>query len=364
MEAYPPAFPQKGRGAVSNATARFERERREPIDDGWSRTGAEDEEDEPPRLKTTVTIDSSRTVIARNDSPDLGFDRSVNPYRGCEHGCIYCYARPSHAFLGLSPGLDFESRLLAKPAAPQLLAQELAKPGYTAEPLALGSNTDPYQPIEREMRITRGILEVLRDFNHPLTITTKSALVLRDLDILAPMAELGLAQVGISLTTLHPALARKMEPRAPRPRRRLEAIRALSLAGVPTAVMAAPMIPGLNDSELERILEAAAEAGASSASYVLLRLPLEIKDLFREWLEAHVPERAKHVLSLVRATRGGRLNDANFGSRFRGEGPYAELMRTRFKLARKRLGLERRNWRADCSRFRVPPRAGDQLKLL
>jgi len=361
MDTELPALTRKGRGAVSNATARFECQKRERIDDGWGNTC---HEEEPPKLKTTVTIDTSRTVIARNDSPDLGFDRSINPYRGCEHGCIYCYARPSHAFLGLSPGLDFEGRRIGKPTAPELLAEELAKPGYEAEPIALGSNTDPYQPIEREMRITRSILEVLRDFNHPLTITTKSALVLRDLDILGDMAERNLVQVGISVTTLDPALARAMEPRAPAPLRRLEAIRALSEAGVPTAVMAAPMIPALNDSELERILEAASEAGASSASYVLLRLPLEIKDLFDEWLKAHFPERARHVLSLVRATRGGRLNDSNFGSRFRGEGPYAELMRTRFKLARKRLGLERRNWSLDCSRFKVPPRAGDQLELL
>jgi len=363
MDAPLPDLPRKGRGAISNATPRFEPQRKVRIDDGWGSAAGEDEE-EPPRLATTVTIDASRTVIARNESPDIGFDRSVNPYRGCEHGCIYCYARPSHAFLGLSPGLDFETRLVAKPAAPALLAEELRKPGYRVEPLALGSNTDPYQPIEREMKITRGILEVLSAFNHPLTITTKSVLVLRDLDILAPMAARGLVQVGISVTTLDPALARSMEPRAPAPRRRLAAIRSLSEAGIPTAVMAAPMIPALNDSELERILEAAAEAGATAASYVLLRLPLEIKDLFSEWLTAHAPARAKHVLSLVRAVRGGRLNDPNFGSRFRGEGPYAELIRTRFKLARKRLGLERRNWRPDCSQFKPPPRAGDQLKLL
>ena len=241
---------------------RYEPARKERIDDGWG-AAQFDEDEEPPRLATTVTIDASRTVIARNDSPDIPFDRSVNPYRGCEHGCVYCYARPSHAFLGLSPGLDFESRLVAKPEAPKLLAQELAKPGYTVEPLALGTNTDPYQPIEREMRITRGILEVLRDFNHPVTITTKSALVLRDLDILAAMAERGLAHVGISVTTLDAALARAMEPRAPSPRRRLAAIRALSESGIPTAVMAAPLIPALNDFELERILEAAAREGAT-----------------------------------------------------------------------------------------------------
>jgi len=363
MDAKLPDLPRKGRGAISNPSPRYEPARTERIDDGWG-AAQFGEDEEPPRLATTVTIDASRTVIARNDSPDIPFDRSVNPYRGCEHGCVYCYARPSHAFLGLSPGLDFESRLVAKPEAPKLLAQELAKPGYTVEPLALGTNTDPYQPIEREMRITRGILEVLSDFNHPVTITTKSALVLRDVDILAAMAERGLAHVAISVTTLDAALARAMEPRAPAPRRRLAAIRALSENGIPTAVMAAPLIPALNDFELERILEAAAREGASGAGYTLLRLPLEIKDLFSEWLAAHFPERAKHVLSLIRGMRGGKLNDPNFGSRFSGQGPYAGIMRARFQLALKRLGLNKRDWRPTTTLFKVPPRPGDQLELL
>ena len=363
-----PDLPRKGRGAVSNPTGRYEPARYERVDDGWGAgAGHATElglEDDPLPLRTTVTLDASRTAIVRNQSPDIPFDRSVNPYRGCEHGCIYCFARPTHAFLGLSPGLDFESRLLAKPDAPQLLAEELRKPGYAVEPLALGTNTDPYQPIEREYKITRGILEVLRDFNHPVCITTKSALVTRDLDILGPMAAKGLARVALSVTTLDPALARVMEPRAPRPGRRLEAIRALAQASVPTAVFTAPIIPAINDAEMERVLEAATVAGATSAGYVLLRLPLEIKDLFREWLAAHFPDRANHVLSLIREMRGGRLNDPNFGSRFSGQGPYAEMIRRRFRLACKRLGLTRGSWSLDCSLFKPPPKAGDQLSLL
>src|SRR5579883_1975046 len=354
-----PALPRKGRGAISNISSRYDREKRSAVDDGWSR----DEDDLPP-LRTTVSVDASRSAIVRNQSPDIPFDRSVNPYRGCEHGCIYCFARPSHAYLGYSPGLDFESKLLAKPDAPKLLAEELRRPGYQVEPLALGTNTDPYQPLEREMRITRGILEVLRDFQHPVCITTKSALVARDIDILAPMAEKGLAGVGISVTSLDPALARVMEPRAPRPDRRLATIRALAAAGIPTAVMTAPMIPAINDAELERLLEAGVAHGATSASYVLLRLPLEIKELFTEWLEAHFPERAKHVLSLVRGMRGGKLYDAEFGSRFTGQGPYAELIRKRFRLACRRLGIDKRDWKLDRTRFAPPPRKGDQLMLL
>jgi DNA repair photolyase len=355
-----PDLPRKGRGAVSNAAGRFEPTRRERVDDGWNSP----DEEEPPPLRTSVAIDATKTAIVRNQSPDIPFDRSVNPYRGCEHGCVYCFARPTHAYLGLSPGLDFESRLTAKPEAPKLLAAELRKPGYRVEPLALGTNTDPYQPIEREYKITRGILEVLRDFDHPLVITTKSALVTRDIDILAPMAARNLARVAISVTTLDPALARVMEPRAPRPERRLGAIRALAQAGIPTAVMTAPMIPALNDAELESLLEAAAAAGATSAGYVLLRLPLEIKDLFSEWLEAHFPGRAKHVLNRIRDIRGGRLNNAEFGTRFVGQGPYAELIRKRFRLACARLKLNRGRWDLDLTRFKPPPRAGDQLSLL
>jgi DNA repair photolyase len=356
-----PDLPKKGRGAISNKAGRFEPAARERIDDGWR--SALESDDELPPLATTVMIDATRSAIVRNRSPDIPFDRSLNPYRGCEHGCIYCFARPTHAYLGFSPGLDFESRLLAKPQAPKLLADELAKPGYAVEPLALGTNTDPYQPIERERRITRGVLEVLRDFNHPVCITTKSALVTRDLDILAPMAAKGLACVAVSVTTLDPALARVMEPRAPRPEKRLAAIKALAGAGVPTAVMTAPLIPALNDAELESLLEKGAEAGATSAGYTLLRLPLEIKDLFTEWLEAHFPARAKHVLALIRDIRGGKLNDANFGTRFSGQGPYAEMIRKRFALASRRLGLDKRDWSLDCTKFAVPPRAGDQLRL-
>jgi DNA repair photolyase len=362
MEEGLPDLPRKGRGAVSNATGRFEPYRRERTDDGWG--SAELSEDELPPLRTSVAIDTTRTAIVHNQSPDIGFDRSINPYRGCEHGCIYCFARPTHAYLGLSPGLDFESKLLAKPEAPKLLEAELRARGYRCAPLALGTNTDPYQPIERDYKITRGLLEVLRDFDHPIMITTKSALVARDIDILAPMAAKGLASVALSITTLEPALARAMEPRAPRPEKRLATIRALAEAGVPTAVMTAPMIPALNDAEMERILEAAAEAGARSAGYVLLRLPHEIKDLFAEWLKAHYPDRAKHVLSLVREMRGGKLNDPNFGSRFRGQGPYAAIIRKRFRLACERLGLNARETNLDCSLFRPPPQAGDQLRLL
>ena len=357
-----PDLPRKGRGAASNPTSRFEPARYERIDDGWGRT-ALDAEDEPPPLRTTVTLDTTRTAIVRNKSPDIPFDQSVNPYRGCEHGCVYCFARPTHAFLGFSPGLDFESRLLAKPDAPKLLGQELRKPGYKVEPLALGTNTDPYQPIEREYKITRGILEVLRDFNHPVTITTKGALVTRDIDVLAPMAARGLARVAVSVTTLDHATARVMEPRAPRPDRRLQAIRTLAQAGIPTSIMTAPIIPALNDWEIERLLEAGVAHGAAGAGYVILRLPLEIKDLFSEWLEAHFPKRAKHVLSLMREIRGGKLYDAQFGTRFTGQGPYAEMIGKRFRLACQRLGIEKSSWRLDCTQFKPPPRPGDQLAL-
>ncbi|MFO1061491.1 MAG: PA0069 family radical SAM protein [Dongiaceae bacterium] len=371
IEPEPPDFPElppdtalpdrarKGRGAVSNRVGRYEPETRQAEHDGWDRP---DEDDAPP-LRTSVTIDSTRTIIARNQSPDLGFDRSINAYRGCEHGCVYCFARPTHAFLGLSPGLDFESRLFAKPDAAALLAEELGKPGYRPAVMAIGTNTDPYQPIEREYGITRQVLQVLSDFNHPVGIVTKSALVLRDLDILGPMAERGLVQVSLSLTTLDRGLARRMEPRASTPARRLEAIAGLAAAGVPAGVMTAPMIPGLNDMELEKLLEAAAAAGARTAGYVLLRLPLEIKDLFREWLEAHVPDRAERVLNLIRETRDGRLNDPSFGSRMKGQGPYAELIAKRFKLATRRHGLNQERWQPNLSLFRRPPRAGDQLSL-
>jgi len=349
----------KGRGAGSNVSGRYESQHRVLTDDGW---GALDEE--PPALKTVVAIDATRTIIARNDSPDLSFDRSINPYRGCEHGCIYCFARPTHAYLGLSPGQDFEAKLFAKPKAAELLARELRKPGYKVRTMALGTNTDPYQPIDERYRLTRDILKVLRDFKHPVGIVTKSNRILRDVDVLSEMASQRLASAAISVTTLDRKLARAMEPRAPTPERRLDAIRALSAAGVPTSVMAAPMIPALNDHELESILERAKEAGATSAGYVVLRLPLEIKDLFREWLEAQQPGRATHVMSLIRSMRGGKDYDAEWGKRMKGDGVYAELIAKRFKLACERLGLNR-DWRPlRTDLFKPPPVLGDQLRLI
>ncbi len=361
MDSPLPQAPRKGRGAVSNAAGRYEPHRRDAFDDGW---GSADPAAEERPLRTTVGRDASRKVIARNQSPDIPFDRSINPYRGCEHGCVYCFARPTHAWLGLSPGLDFETRLFAKPDAARLLERELAAKSYRPAPIALGTNTDPYQPIERRLEITRQILQVLARANHPLTIVTKSNLVLRDLDILAPMAAQGLARVKISVTTLERDLARSLEPRAPTPARRLQALRELNAAGLPCGVMAAPMIPALNDMELEAILEAAAEAGATSAGYILLRLPLEIKDLFEEWLAAHAPDRQSRVLKLMRETRGGKLYDATFGRRMKGRGVYAELLNQRFRLACKRLGLDRGEGDLDVSQFRPPPADPDQLTLL
>jgi DNA repair photolyase len=350
---------RKGRGATSNDSGRFEKERQVSFDDGWGATDAE-----PAPLTTTLTQDTTRTIIARNDSPDIGFDRSINPYRGCEHGCIYCYARPSHAYLGLSPGLDFESRLFYKPEAAALLAGELRKKGYSCRPIALGSNTDPYQPVERRLGITRSILEVLRDFRHPVTIVTKSALIHRDIDILSEMAKDSLAIVTVSVTTLDRALARRMEPRASTPERRLETISALTSAGIPTGVLTAPMIPALNDNELEQILERVKEAGAVSAGYVLLRLPLELKPLFKEWLEEHFPGKAAHVLSLVAQTHGGRLYDSTWSTRMTGSGPYAEMLRLRFDRACRKIGFHQRTARPlDTTLFRPPPQKGDQLAL-
>ncbi|MBI3452922.1 MAG: PA0069 family radical SAM protein [Rhodospirillales bacterium] len=365
-----PARPRKGRGAIGNPAGRYERESKIAVDDGWSHAadpdsegdGAATDEDSPP-LPTTIGIDATRTIINRNDSPDVPFEQSINPYRGCEHGCIYCFARPSHAYFGLSSGLDFETKLFAKPNAATLLAEELRRPGYAPSPIALGTNTDPYQPIEREIRITRAILETLAAFNHPLTIVTKSALVARDVDILGPMAAKNLARVFVSVTTLDRDLARRLEPRAPTAARRLGAIAELARAGVPTGVMAAPMIPALNDAEMEAILAAARDAGAVSAGYTLLRLPYEIKDLFAEWLAVHAPLKAKHVLALVRGVRDGRLNDPEFGSRMRGSGPYAELIAKRFRLACQRLDLNKNRWSLDLAQFRPPPRPGDQLRL-
>jgi DNA repair photolyase len=355
---------RKGRGAVSNRPGRYEPGDRPLEDDGWD--SVQKDEAEAPPLRTTVQPDTSKTVIAWNESPDLGFDRSINPYRGCEHGCIYCFARPTHAYLGLSPGLDFETRLFAKHDAASILARELAKPGYKPAPIGIGTNTDPYQPIERELGIMRQVLEVLDRFNHPVTIVTKSALILRDLDILSRMAQRGLVEATVSVTTLDPELARKLEPRAPTPPRRLATIEALAAAGISTGVLAAPMIPALNDQELEAILAAAAERGVGRAGYVLLRLPLEIADLFREWLEAHVPDRAEHVLSLMRDTREGKLYKSQWGTRMRGTGPYADLLRQRYRIAMRKLGLAKRGGGAIGLRsdlFAVPKGERAQFEL-
>jgi DNA repair photolyase len=347
-----------GRGALSNASGRYERQARVLIDDGW------DIEEELPPLKTELLRDTARTIITRNNSPDISFEQSINPYRGCEHGCIYCFARPTHAYMGLSPGADFESRLFAKPNAAELLAKELSAPGYVPKVIAMGTNTDPYQPIERNLRVTRSILEVLRDFNHPVGIVTKSALILRDLDILGPMAEKGLAKTAVSVTTLDRKLARAMEPRASTPPRRLQTIKGLVEAGIPTAVMFAPVIPALNDEELENVLASAHGMGARSAGYVLLRLPLEIKDLFREWLESVEPGRAKHVMSLIRSMRGGKDYDSAWHTRMRGTGPYASMIARRFHLAVKRLGMNREGRSLDLHSFKRPPHLGEQLALL
>ena len=347
----------KGRGATLQIEGRFESVVREIVDDGW---GAADEE--LPPFKTTVTIDSAKSVISRNDSPDLPFSLSLNAYRGCEHGCIYCYARPSHAYLNLSPGLDFETQLFAKPDAAKLLRAELAKHAYVCSPIALGSNTDPYQPIEREWQITRQILQVLAECKHPVSIVTKSALVERDLDLFTQLARDNLVQVFVSVTTLDAGLARNMEPRAASARRRLQAVRTLNEAGVPCGVMVAPVIPFLTDAEMENILQAAHEHGARSAGYVLLRLPYELKNLFKDWLTTHYPLKAEHVMSRMREMRGGRENDAEYGSRFRGEGLFAELLTKRFKLTCERLGLNRGRVSFDTSKF-IKPNLGGQQSL-
>jgi DNA repair photolyase len=346
-----------GRGAVSNPGVRFDTHASAPFDDGWDTLTQE--VGDLPRLDTTLTRDSTRSAIAWNTSPDIGFDRAVNPYRGCEHGCIYCYARPTHAYLGYSPGLDFETKLIYKPDVAELLEKELRKPGYVAKTLALGSNTDPYQPVERTLKLTRSVLEVLDRYNHPVGIVTKSAGVLRDLDILVSMAKRNLARVHMSVTTLDARLARVMEPRAATPARRLHAIAELTRAGVPAGVLAAPMIPALNDAELEKILEAAAKAGARHAGYVLLRLPLELRQMFEEWLHTHFPERAKHVLSLIRQTRSGNLNDPRFHSRFTGQGVYADLLSRRFTRAARQFGFGEARTQLDCRSFAVPALAAE-----
>jgi DNA repair photolyase len=362
---FAPPRARKGRGATLNPPNRFERHEAAPFDDGWN-TLAADIAELPP-LPTTLIRDSSRTVIAWNQSPDIGFDRAVNPYRGCEHGCIYCYARPSHATLGYSPGLDFETKLLFKPDVAELLEKELRKPGYVARTLALGSNTDPYQPVERTLKLTRAVLQVLERFNHPVSIVTKSAGVLRDLDILQSLAQRNLVRVHLSITTLDAALARVMEPRAATPARRLAAVEALARAGIPVAVLAAPMIPGLNDAEMERILQAASTAGARTAGYILLRLPHELKEIFIDWLQQHFPDRASRVLQLIRETRAGALSDTKFGRRFSGTGVYADLLARRFARAAKQWGLLDHGG-PDASQFAVPAdarhgRATAQLSL-
>ncbi|MES1156826.1 MAG: PA0069 family radical SAM protein [Alphaproteobacteria bacterium] len=345
-----------GRGARTNSSGRYERYAREAFDDGWSA-------EEITPLETIVTPEAAKTIISRNTSPDVSFDQSINPYRGCEHGCIYCYARPNHAYVGLSPGIDFETRLFVKANAAALLEQEFSKPTYRPRTIVMGGVTDIYQPIERGYGVTRSLLEVMLKWKHPVGMITKSQLVMRDIDLLSQLAERGLAKVAISVTTLDRKLARVMEPRAATPHRRLEAIRALTEAGVPTTVMTAPIIPAINDSEIEAILEAATQAGAREAGYVVLRLPLEIKDLFQEWLAKHFPDRAARVMKLVRSMRNGRDYDSEWGKRQTGEGPYAKLIAARFTAACRRLGLNSERRVLDHTQFSRPIGAGDQQDL-
>ncbi|MEZ0244747.1 MAG: PA0069 family radical SAM protein [Sphingomonas sp.] len=348
------------RGATHNReSSRFNLKQRE-ADGDW----LDDQQmvdDGPPPLRTTVTVEKAKTIITRNNSPDIGFDRSINPYRGCEHGCIYCFARPSHAYHDLSPGLDFETRLFAKPDAPRLLREELGKRGYMCRAIAFGTNTDPYQPIEAEWRITRGCIEVLAECNHPLTITTKSDRVTRDIDLLAPMAAKGLAAVMISVTSLDPKVAMTVEPRAPHPEKRLAAIRKLTDAGIPTFLSMSPIIPAITDHEIEHIMERAAEAGARAAFFLPVRLPWEVAPLFRAWLEEHFPDRAGKVMSIIQSIRGGKDNDGNFHTRFRGEGPWADLLKVRFHKAAKRYGLDSERFNVRTDLFRPPQ--GDQFSL-
>jgi DNA repair photolyase len=349
----------KGRGALSNPAGRFERQTLEEVDDGWY------VEEQPDSIATTLEPDRARAIISKNESPDIPFEYSINPYRGCEHGCVYCYARPSHAYMGLSAGIDFETRLFYKADAGKLLEEELARPGYVCKPITVGANTDPYQPVERQMLVTRAVLEVLAHTRHPVSIISKSALVLRDLDLLTDLARDGLVSVAISITTLSAATKRSLEPRTASPQARLRVVRELNAAGVPTGVMVAPVIPAITDHEMEAILEAAAAAGARSAGYVLLRLPHEIKDLFRDWLTEHFPDRAAHVMSLIRDMRGGRDYDPRFGTRMSGTGPVAELLRNRFKIACKRLNLNSasREIPQHTHLFRPPVVKGSQLPL-
>ncbi|WP_142633594.1 PA0069 family radical SAM protein [Ruegeria faecimaris] len=352
-----PSAIAKGRAATENSAGRFERFDTIPCDDGWGY------DDDLPPLRTEIRHETARSIITYNRSPDLPFDRSINPYRGCEHGCIYCFARPSHAYLGLSPGLDFETRLIARPNAAVLLRKELSAKGYTVAPIAIGTNTDPYQPVEKNLRITRSCLSVLTEFRHPVAIVTKGALIERDLDLLAQMAEQGLVRVGISLTTLDADLSRRMEPRAPAPNRRLKIIRRLTEAGVPVRVMTSPSIPGLTDHEMESLLEAGRDAGADAASWIMLRLPREVSQLWQTWLQEQEPTRAEKVMSKLRQMHGGRDYDPRWGHRMRGEGEYAEMVAKRFSLAVKRLGLATRTPKLRCDLFDIPPQAGDQLTL-
>lgn len=348
---------RRGRGAGINPSGRFEPTVRQEFDDGWATL------EELPAFKTDVQIEKPRTIITRNDSLDISFDRSINPYRGCEHGCIYCFARPTHSYMGLSAGLDFETRLFAKPDAPRLLERELARPGYQPKTIAIGTNTDPYQPVEKKWRIMREILEVLEAANHPVGIVTKSALVVRDIDILSRMAEKGLAKVALSVTTLDAHLARTMEPRASTPSLRLQAIRRLTDAGIPASVMMGPVIPGINDHEIERILDAAYAQGAREAGYVLLRLPLEVAPLFKDWLLRNYPDRYRHVMSLVRSMRDGKDYDAEWGKRMRGTGPYAWQIGRRFEIAARKLGFNTQRLRLRTDLFEPIQKGGKQLSL-
>lgn len=357
----PPEMPiapdrRKGRGALSNDAGRFEGLSRMPFEDGWT-------PEEELRIRTEVRIEKPHSLITYNRSPDLPFDRSINLYRGCEHGCIYCFARPTHAYLGLSPGLDFETQLVARPAAPEVLEKELRAKSYKAAPLALGTNTDPYQPIERDLKIARNCLKVLADFKHPLAIVTKGTLVERDIDILQQLAQQGLVRVGVSLTTLDKDLSRRMEPRVPLPQRRLQMIERLARAGIPVRLMASPMIPALSDPELEAILKAGQAAGATSASWIMLRLPREVSPLFQQWLEDHYPDRAGRVMARLREMHGGQTYSAQWGKRMRGEGHYAQIIAHRFKLATKRLGLDEKQPALRTDLFCPPTRKGDQLAL-
>ena len=354
---FPFGMERRARGALSNDVGRFEPVQRSYEADGWTADAGE------APLRTQTAIEVPRRVISYNRSPDLPFDRSINPYRGCEHGCIYCFARPTHAWLGLSAGLDFETRLIARPEAPQVLAQELRHRAYTPRIIAIGTNTDPYQPIEKTHQIMRECLKVLRDFRHPVAIVTKGTLIERDIDILSDMARQGLVRVGISVTTLDADLSRKLEPRAPTPQRRLATIRALSAAGIDTRIMTSPIIPGLTDHEVETLLKAGRDAGAVAASWVMLRLPLEVAPLFREWLEQHYPDRASRVMGHVRAMQGGKDYDATFGTRMRGTGPYAEMIAQRFDAALRRYGYARKLPDLRCDLFQPPAKAGDQLSL-